>query len=155
MTFTKQLLITLVFILLFSTISKAQEITLFPGGWGIEYYENDQKISKTKVKKLLKKNKVATMYWKKYQNQEIAAYALLGAEMGFIVWGFSSLLNNKKIIMPFLGVLASAGGSIGFTISSNINRRKAILRYNKDIKTKSTSLNLQSTKNGYGLVLNF
>ena len=131
----------------------AQEITMFPGFWKVKYYQDDTQISKKQVESLMLNDSEANQLWRKSKKHMTIGYLAVGVEFGFLIWQLNRENNNESQTVPFVGVLASAGVAIGFTLSASNLRKDAILKYNKnaDIGT----LNFGPTYNGLGLVLQF
>ncbi len=146
-------IITLTFTFLISILSlvaSAQEITLFPGFLGYKYYQDSNQISKAEVKSLMRQDARANKYWKKSVNHQAIGIVLLGAELGLGIWQIQRLLQGDDQIGPLIGVLATGAASIGFSLSANKMKRKAILTYNEN--KDMGSLKLGPTPNGLGLV---
>jgi hypothetical protein len=139
----------------FMTVSSisAQEITMFPGFWTTKYYEDDKQISKQQVETLMRKDSEANQYWLKSQQHMTIGWVAFGAEVGFLVWQLNRASNGESQTAPLMGLLGSAGVAIGFGISANSLKKKAILRYNQS--TGVSSFKFGTTKNGLGLVLQF
>lgn len=148
---------SIAFILVFSIFLqsdlKAQEITMFPGFWGVKYYQDDVKISKGEVGALMAKDKEANQLWKKSKKHMTIAWVAIGAEFGFLIWQTSNANNNDDQVVPLIGVLASAGVAIGFTLSANNLQKDAILAYNRNADLGK--INFGPTVNGVGLVWSF
>lgn len=143
----------LVLTLLLSSLSyasSAQEITVFSGFFGYKYYQDDKQISKNEVKDLMRKDPRANEYWTKSVNHQAIGLGLLGVELGLAIWQTQKLQRGEEQIGPFIGVLATGVASIGFTLSANKFKRKAILAYNEH--QDMGSLKLGPTQNGLGLV---
>ena len=140
-------------ILFMSNITIAQEITMFQGFWSMKYYEDDKKISKSEVETLMLNDAEANQYWRKSELHQKIAIAGIVAYVGFSIWGINEYDDNQLRVAPLVGSIASLGVTLGFSLSSSNNKRKAILRYNKthDVAT----INIGPTYNGMGLVLNF
>ena len=147
----------IVLFLLFST-AQAQEITVFPGLWNTEYYEDDHQITKKELKALMTKNEEVSTYWKKSNRNATIGYVAFAGEMASVVWLVSQLDsddNNDRI--------APATATIGFAIvagiflnAANKNGKKAILTYNKQFDNKTTYRLLPiSNQNGLGLAIRF
>jgi hypothetical protein len=140
-------------LILFTQNINAQELSMFPGFFGAKYYEDDNKISKNDFKALLFKDSEAHELWKKSNRNLGLAYGFLGAEIGFLIWQSIRENNNESQTGPFIGVIATAVAAIGFSISVNKLRQKAVLKYNSGLD--SASLKIGATKNGVGLALSF
>lgn len=143
---------------LFTLSAKGQEITVFPGFWSVEYYQDDQRIDKPELKKLMSQNEEVSAYWKKSNTNSTIAYVAIAGELGCAFWmgtQFGEDDPNK--------ILAPAAGTVGFAIiagifinSANKNGKKAILKYNTQFDNKTTFRLVPTTnQNGLGLALKF
>lgn len=150
-----KLTIVVIVILFMSNITVAQEITMFPGFWGMKYYEDGNEIPRSQVATLMETDAEALTYWNKYKKHEAIAIVAAIAEVGFIIWAVKDLQDDEIRIAPLVGTVATAGISLGFSISSNNARRNSIHRYNRTKDADFSSLQLGPTYNGMGLVLNF
>jgi len=161
----KSITLLLLFVF-FSAESSGQEITVFPGFWSSEYYQDDKKIDKKELEALFAKNEEVQAYWKKSKGQEIAAAVALTAEMGFAVWMTLELLNDdpnlyardraKNALIPVIGAIGTSIVGTVFMYASAKSKKKAILTYNKQFD-KKTAFRLVpvSNQNGVGLALKF
>lgn len=140
-------------IAVFSNSLKAQEITMFPGIFSTQYYQDDQQISKAQLESLLVSNPSANLFWNKSKQHKVYSFLSIGAELGFLVWQSNRIKNNKSQTLPLIGVIGSAIAAIGFTVSSNNLKKNAILTYNQGLETYS--LDLGVSQNGLGLSLTF
>jgi hypothetical protein len=147
-----------VVLFLFFSTAQAQEITVFPGLWNVEYYEDDNRITKKELKTLLTKNEEVNGYWKKSTKNATIGYVAFGGQMASVIWLASKLDSeddNDRI--------APAAGTVGFGIIAGIflqaaakNGKKAILTYNKQFDGKTTySLVPIGNQNGLGLAIRF
>lgn len=149
-------LLNLVFIITaFVSLSdiNAQEITMFPGFWGVKYYQDDSQISKQQVESLMLTDTEANQLWQKSKQHMTIGWIAFGVEVGFLVWQLNRSSNNESQTVPLIGVLGSAGVAIGFGLSANKLKKKAILKYNNN--SDIGNLILGPTYNGLGLVLQF
>ena len=145
------LVLTLVFIA--NSKISAQEITMFPGFWNMKYYQDDESISKQQVEQLMLNDAEANQLWQKSRKHMTIGYIAIAGEIGFLVWQLNRAGNSESQIGPLIGVLATGGVAIGFSLSANNLRKKSILSYNKNLK--STSFNFGPTYNGLGVVMKF
>lgn len=151
---------TLCFIVLFLVFSTAQgqEITVFPGLWNVEYYQDDTRITKKELKALMTKNEEVNAYWKKSTKNATIGYVAFAGQMASFVWLASELSSEGDN-----ETLSPAVATVGFSIIAGIflnaaknNGKKAILTYNKQFDNKTTySLVPVSNQNGLGLALRF
>ena len=149
-----KILITALFVISFSLSGISQELTVFPGAWTIKYYEDRIEIDRNRFESLVKTEPEAYAFLKKSNRQRNITIAAVVAELGFAIWYFNTLTNDNSSTVPAVGVLATAGVSWGFTISSQKNFREAVLTYN-DKKTYTSSLHIGQTHNGLGMVFSF
>ena len=149
-----RLIYLLLIVFTFSLPSSAQEITMFPGFFGVDYYQDTEEISSKEVNKLMLRDKEANQYWQKSNSHMILALVAVGAEVGFLIWQLSSAGNGKSQTVPLIGVVGSGIVAIGFSFSSANLKKKAILKYNENLDV-GTTLNLGATYNGLGLVYQF
>jgi hypothetical protein len=142
----------------------AQEITSFAGMLSMEYYQDDQKITKKEVKDLFLKNEEVYTHWKKADTKDIVAGVALVGEFVGVFWGVSELLNDdplltsrdkaKNAIGPMAGGLGAAIVGVIFLNSANKSRKRAILSYNKQFDKKTTfRLEPIGNKAGLGLAI--
>lgn len=146
-------LLALCFIFSFAVEINAQEITMFPGFFGVKYYQDDRKISTKEAKTLIKADQEAYKLWKKADQYNMISGLSSVALIGFVGWSLYRAENGGSQLIPVIGYTATLGMSLGFGISANNSKRDAILKYNKNVDT--ATLNLGTTANGAGLVLSF
>lgn len=138
--------------------SNAQEITAFPGFWSMEYYQDDNKISKKELKALFAKNEEISTYWRKSNTYSTLGYLSLLGEGAGAFWLASTLNtdNPNETLAPLGVTLGFATIGVIFIHSANKNAKKAILTYNKQFDNKTTfKLVPTSNRNGVGLALKF
>jgi len=152
----KYLCLPLLVLLMSSQISFTQEITFFSGFWEMEYYENSDRITKKQVGEKMKKIPMAHELWKKSKQQNTIGWLAIVPQLILGNLAIKKAKNGENAMPHLIGSLACGAVSIGFSLASNNNRKKAILTYNEKIKLKNeTSLHLGSTQNGLGLTLGF
>jgi hypothetical protein len=132
--------------------SSAQEVTMFPGFFVIEYYQDDVRISNKTFKNLMLDNPASNMYYKKSILFYRLSLASASTEFAFLILLVNSNSLNSATNM-LLGVAGTAAFSLIFSQSSNFFKKKAILNYNKSLE--SNSLYIGPTTNGVGLVYSF
>jgi len=132
---------------------QAQEITMFPGLWGYNYYEDENRIKKKQVAALMSTYPEANELWNKSKREATIGWISYATVPFFFVWNDIAEDNNKNQTAPIAGIIASAGVAIGFLYSSIHTRRKAILKYNK--KAIAGEIKLVPTSNGLGLAWSF
>ncbi len=132
----------------------AQEITIFPGFWELEYYQGDEKINKKQLVSLLEKDQESLKLWKKSNTFNSLAWASLAMETGFAIWTFDKIRNDENSLVPAMATLTSAAAFIVFYLSSSKYKKESILRYNKNLKSK-TAFRIGPSNKGLGIVLRF
>ena len=145
-------------VLFFSVIMSmtAQEITVFPGMWNIEYYQDDKEITKKELKQLFAKNQEVQAYWKKSNTFSSLAYTAVAVEVGFGVWTLAELNNedSSSSLAPAIGTVGFGILAVIFLNSANKNAKKAILTYNKQFDNKTTfRLSPISNNDGLGIAI--
>lgn len=148
-----KLLFSAMIIFFIATAAKSQELTMFPGFFGYQYYQDENKLSKNDFESILYQDEEAESSWKKSKRHVAFSVGCLVAEIGFGLWAIDRANINKSTTLPMIGFFGAAGASIGFTFSSLNLRKKAILKYNSNQEV--SSINLGPTGNGMGLVLSF
>ncbi len=151
--------VSFIIILMMGIHSKsfAQELTMFPGFGSYQFYQDDQKISKVEFETLLSENADANNDWIKSKKDMKTSLLFLGAEIGFLYWGISSIGRTDSNLVPIIslvGVLGSATASIVFSLSANKLKKNAILKYNNGLES-NTSIDIGLQRNGLGISLNF
>ena len=144
------------FVFLAVSVTSAQEITSFPGTFGIEFYQDQKKLNWKDVDALMLGNPVSEAYWKKSKKNLLGGMVFGAVNFGAGIWAISNEVNNKPLTEPMIAFGASALiGSI-FGCSAIKNKKMAILKYN-DSLGKETSFYLvpTSNENGLGLALKF
>ena len=149
----KKIIFPLLLFLVFQ-YSSAQEITLFPGFWSYQYYQDDKRIPRKDVVMLLEKDTVAFEHWKKSNTYSTLSYTAFTAELGFFAWQLSNISKDKESTPQLVGVLGSFAVGLTFALISNSQRKKAILNYNEGLNQKTT-FRITPSKNGFGIALNF
>ena len=154
-----------VFLISFAVMSfielSAQEITMFQGFFGYQYYEDDLEISKKQVNTLMQQHEVTKIYWDKASNHKRYATIALGTQL---LTGYLAIrsINNRTFgesttmtTLLLVTSLTSGFVSFGFSLSSASLKKKSILGYNKLQSEEGLLLNIGQTDNGLGLVYSF
>jgi hypothetical protein len=144
----------LISIFTFNLLS-AQELTMFSGGFGWEFYQDDKKIDKKYFKKLLSDVPVSASLWEKSNLNLGIGIGLLGAEVGFGIWAISNDNNNRNITVPVIGVAVTGISAIIFAIRSSTYRKNAILNYNRSFDKNNIGQRLSPSSDGIGLAWSF
>lgn len=121
--------------------------------WGFEYYKDYERISKQNVENLILNDAEANAYWKKANKNLTIGWIAVGVQAGFLIWQLDRAGNNQDQILPLMGVLGSGAVAVGFTLSSNKQRKNAILTYNKN--QAMGSIHFGPTYNGLGMLVRF
>jgi len=143
----------IVFTLFISQLN-AQEISVFSGLWGSEYYQDSNRIDKEQLMSLLKTNPQALNLWKGSNTYKTLAYAAITVETGFAIWTVDRLRKKESSLGPTIGTLGSAMAVIVFAVIMNKKKKEAILRYNQGLD-KKTAFRLEPSSHGFGIVLSF
>ncbi|HEA23028.1 hypothetical protein LCGC14_2133920 [marine sediment metagenome] len=143
-------------ITLISSNVSAQEITVFPGSWGEQFYQDKEKLTWKEVNEIMMESQVAQQEWQKSKKLALGGIGFALANLGSTVWLVSNLDQNKPLTGP---IIAAAGtGIIGmiFFKASGDNKRRAILSYNDGLGG-GTSFHLVpvNNQNGTGVALKF
>ena len=149
------LFVVLVLGLFCVTHSSAQEISVFSGFLGTEYYQDDKKITRKEAKALLLGHENSAEFWKKKATNE----ALFGVtnliSLGGAVWLGVELgrdnRDNRDLLAPSLVTLGGTLISAIFFEGANKNSKKAILTYNKQFDDNQTSFKVAPVLDGDGL----
>jgi len=144
----------MVFVFAFLQMS-AQEITQFPGFFKTRYYEDSREISKSDVVLLMEEYPAAAQTWQKSRVQMGIAWGFLAAEFAGIAWQSNQISNGERTTGPLIFVLGCAVGAVGFSLSANNLKRKAILSYNEMVDDKKTGYYLRPSTKGLGIALHF
>lgn len=133
--------------------SNAQELSMYPGFWSMQYYEDSERISKKEFVDLIYSDKESSALWDKSKKHMAYAWGSFGVQVGFLIWQNIRRQNNESQTLPLVGGLSAALVTVGFAISSGKLKKKSILKYNK---SKDTGfINFGPTYNGMGMVYSF
>lgn len=149
------LVVIVAMICLFTDKINAQEITVFPGFWNLEYYKDDKKISKKQLASILEKDNEAFDLWNKSNNLNTFTWVSLAVETGFGVWTLQKLQKNENGVGPAIATLISAASVVIFASKANKKRREAILKYNQSLDSKKITFKVEPSREGLGIVLRF
>jgi len=134
----------------------AQELTIFPGVFGMEYYEDDQRITRSEFSVLMSKDPITAELWRlSKQNLQIGIGLQLvgvGGSM-YLLSQQNDLSDNELQMAPVLLLLGSTITSTVFILMSNKQRKNAILTYNRNLDLGY--LEFGPTQKGLGLSWNF
>lgn len=121
-----------IFVILFSSFTYSQEITVFDG-----YYIDTVKVKKSVVDDLMASS-IAFKNWEKANKYSDYAWICFGGQIGFGIWFFASESNNysgdRHNIVPIIGFGVFTIAAQVFSKISFSNRKKAILQYNQALE---------------------
>ena len=140
----------------FSFPSMAQEMTVFLGLTGYQYYEDSRPLITDEVHSLLSENKLAFDHWKRSRIYNTIAFTsgavALGTAIGIVV-------REKDNPAPTGLYVASIGTTIiglVMTLSANNKKKKAVLNYNNGLDKKiGRKVKPIVNQEGIGLTLRF
>lgn len=120
----------IVLLLTKSVLLMAQEITMFDEAWGYRFYQDQERIDVKEVNKLMLKDSLSSLHWKRAQKKEAIIGGILISQLVFIIASSSDKISDKH--HPILGTtfVLSSFVNLGLAFSRQTSRRKAILRYN-------------------------
>ena len=153
-------MLLIVFMSGFFFLLSAQELTLFPGFFDYQYYQDDLRIEKSEVTFLMQQNKETHFYWRRSRTYSAISYTSLGISIISLVNINENLdpdgtINDYKISGYFLGLISA----IVFSIKERNHKKKAILKYNSFFDepktTSSVKVNRKIDGNGLGVSLTF
>lgn len=152
----KKLVVAILFFGMCATGVKAQELTVFPSTFGVEFYQDLKKLKFKEVDALMMKNTVTEMHWKKSKKNMVGGMIFGAVNFGAGIWAISNEINNKPITQPMIAFGASALIGSFFANSALKNKKMAILKYNDSVGNE-TSFYLvpEINANGIGLALKF
>lgn len=129
----------LIFIFFITTsLSYAQEMTLFLGLSGYQYYEDDRPIKTPKVKSLMETNQEAFAFWKKSRTYNTIAFSASAVSIATTVIAISSKKPDENYSTGLVvSSLGSALVGVIFTLSANHQKKKAVLQYNRSLEKKN------------------
>ena len=132
--------------IIFAKLS-AQEMTVFLGTTGYQYYENDRRLIQEEVNALLSKNELAYIYWKRSRTDFTVASAT-----GILSLGLFTTKRLEHKMIPFTTALVS----LLFFHSGNNKKKKGILTYNNGLEHQLTyQIKPILNKKGLGITLKF
>ncbi|MGB3150253.1 MAG: hypothetical protein WBB27_06275 [Maribacter sp.] len=136
-----------------STSIMAQEITVFQGMWGDEFYKDKEKITWKEFGMAMDSNPASEVYWSKSKKQYGVTFAAATANLGFGIWYLVNENADKSTTAPIVGFAGTAiVGSIFYCLASK-NKKNAILEFNDSLG--KTTYRLVPSQEGVGLALKF
>ena len=156
-----QFIISILLLCSFNAKIDAQELTMFQGFFGYQYYQDDIEISKTEVNSLMQEHDLTKTYWNKSVYHKKYAFIALGTQLATAYLAIRSGNNNLnptvtgKTKLLLAASITSALVGVGFSFSSASLKKKAILGYNKLQSKEDFLYYLGQTNNGIGIVCSF
>ena len=147
----------LLFALAFQGLS-AQELSAYSRLFNVEFYEDDNRITKKEFKEKLMGYEDSAIYLKKSTTNEALFYGTYVVGLGGLVWLASeSNQDDSDIAAPLVLGLGGFIASLIFADGASKNAAKAILTYNKQFDNRKTTYQLLpiGNRNGFGLALRF
>lgn len=134
----------------------SQEMTVFLGLTGYQYYEDDRRLITAEVNSLLSDNELAFTYWKRSRTYNTIAFASSAIAVGTAI-----AIVTRDAENPASGGLYAA--SIGttlmgliLTLSAHNQKKKTVLSYNKGLEHRTVyKITPIGNRNGLGLALKF
>ncbi len=152
MKIVKQITLIILFTLGTSTIF-AQEITVFQGMWGDEFYQDKQKMSWKEFGMAMDSNPTSEVYWSKSKKQFGVTFAAATANLGFGIWYLVNENNDNSTTAPIIGFASTAVVGSIFYCLANKNKKNAILEFNDGLD--GTTYRLVPSESGIGLAVKF
>ena len=148
--------ICLIFTLFAMTHSFSQEMTMFLGVTGYQYYVDDHPLITAEVHSLLYDTPEAFNYWKKSRTYNTIAVGSNVVALGTTL----AILVGKENKKAAGGLVAASVGStiisVIFYLSANTQKKKAVLIYNKGLESKPLAyIKPLISEKGVGITLQF
>jgi hypothetical protein len=136
-----------------STSIMAQEITVFQGMWGDQFYKDKEKITWKEFGMAMDSNPASEVFWSKSKKQYGVTFAAATANLGFGIWYLVNENADNSTTAPIVGFASTAiVGSIFYCLASK-NKKNAILEFNDSLG--KTTYRLVPSQEGVGLALKF
>lgn len=150
---TIKTLLALSLLVFFTSNISAQEITVFQGMWGDQFYQDKEKMTWKEFGMAMDNNPASEVYWSKAKKQYGAAFITSTANLGFGIWWLVNENEDKSTTAPIIGFASTAVvGSIFYCLAKN-NKKNAILEFNDSLG--KTTYRLVPSQEGIGLALKF
>ncbi len=149
----KYLILSVIIFCCFTEKAYSQELSMFQGFWTIEYYQDNQRLSKKEFESVMFQDKQAYGLWNKSKKHNAVSIIAAGVQVGFLVLLVDRLSDDENLTIPTVGMIGSAVTSFVFGGSARKLKRDAILNYNN--REGVSSILLTPTYNGFGFVLSF
>lgn len=144
--------IALMLMLAFNT-SYGQEITVFQGMWGDQFYQDKDKMTWKEFGMAMDSNPASEVYWSKAKKQYGVTFAAATANLGFGIWYLVNENNDNETTAPIIGFASTAVVGSIFYCLANKNKKNAILEFNDSLG--KTTYRLVPADRGIGLALKF
>ena len=76
----------------------AQEITVFQGSWGPEFYQDKDKLTWKEIDKIMKESVVSEMSWQKSKKQALGGLTFGAVNFGASIWLISNIDKNESLV---------------------------------------------------------
>ena len=133
--------------------SVAQEITVFQGMWGDQFYQDKDKMTWKEFGMAIDSNPASEVYWSKAKKQYGVTFASATANLGFWIWYLVNENNDNDTAAPIIGFAGTAVVGSIFYCLANKNKKDAILEFNDSLG--KTTYRLVPSDRGVGLALKF
>lgn len=143
--------------IVFLVKTNAQEITMFSGFFDYQYYQDDERIAKKDLVKLLETNEESLVHWNRSKTFSTLSWVALAAETGFAIWEIADntpFEDESNNTITTVGVFGSLAAVITFGVLSHTQKKKAILKYNQGIQ-ENTAFKIMPSKKGIGIAIVF
>ncbi len=161
MNYTKNLLLTLAFILLQIYCCNAQQITAEKVFGGYKFSMNGENLNLKELSGIVQANQEAYLLLKKARTNSTIANILAGIGGGFTGYGFGQSFGEGSVNWALVGVGAGIFVvSIPFTVTANKNAKESVQMYNSSFEQEdadhvSFMYKIIGNSNGVGMALIF
>lgn len=136
---------------LISVDLSSQELTIYQGFWGEQFYEDDVRIERKSFVDKINSNPVSMEHWRKYKKNIIGSTIFsVGTGVGVALW-----INVDQGESKTFPIALTAGSAVLSSIFGQFamkNKKEALLSYNK---SKDVGLRVSPATQGIGLALHF
>ena len=147
---------TLLLFLFYTSQVYSQEMTVFLGLTGYQYYEDDRRLITAEVNSLLSDNELAFTYWKRSRTYNTIAFASSAIAVGTAIVIVTQ--DDRQTGSEGLYVASIGTTLIGLimTLSAHNQKKKTILTYNKGLEHRTAyKITPIGNKMDLDLLLNF
>ena len=150
----KHTLFTCILIVVFlSQNAQSQELTLFPGIIGIQYYQDNSRLTKSEFKSIIKTDEEASIYYKRFKVGRFIGVTTSIASASLFLYSINVIDVRSEFFSYQFASLGLLTASIASSIYANYAQKKSILSFNENLE--SSSFYIGPTNNGVGLVYQF